>query len=273
MGKSNTPNAAAGKTPGGYPYDSLSRCLRLGMVVRNHGGRDVPREVIADELALGSGSVNPLCSSAKSFGIVEGTSELSLTQDAEEYFGPTTSSSERRALLAFFGSPAVYKELIRRFDGTKLPDQKHMPNVVRRLGVSESWCGRVAASFVSTANELGLIDGSGHLRYGSAMHKAGRGVAGETVDVTQEEPTPETTGFFSPSTALPPGVPASSSIVPGPVRDYTSHDHVGNFWSYSEAGCTIKVETPDPLSRALWEKLKRYVGLLEPSEQPQGGSE
>lgn len=39
-----------------------------------------------------------------------------------------------------------------------------------------------------------------------------------------------------------------------------------NHWVFSEAGGTVKLETPDPLPRALWERLKRYVDMLEPAK-------
>lgn len=37
-----------------------------------------------------------------------------------------------------------------------------------------------------------------------------------------------------------------------------------NSWDYSEDGGTVRIRTPETLPRSLWERLQKYVNMLEP---------
>ena len=41
---------------------------------------------------------------------------------------------------------------------------------------------------------------------------------------------------------------------------------LSNACVFSQGQHTVKVETPNPLPRALWERLRKYVDLLEPDD-------
>ncbi|MFL5330063.1 MAG: hypothetical protein ACJ8C4_14255 [Gemmataceae bacterium] len=115
----------------------------------------------------------------------------------------------------------------------------------------------MAQLFVSSAADLEVLDTSGFLRYSASLHGGGRATSGPTE-----------------SLALPPA-PADEMLgsSPQPNRGIavvrTSKADV-NTWAYTEAGGTVLLETPNPLSKALWLRLTRYVELLDPGEDPNG---
>lgn len=41
-----------------------------------------------------------------------------------------------------------------------------------------------------------------------------------------------------------------------------------NIWVFREDGCTVLVRTSDPLPRQLWMRLKNYVDVIMPPEDP-----
>src|SRR5687768_772930 len=120
MAKKTADNDLSPPKTGGYPYHLLDSTLKLGEVLKRHGGRDVPKSVIGQELGLGPAGVYQLVSSAKSFGISEGSRDLSLTDAGHDYFFPTSAGSERQALLSFISNPPVFKALISQYDGNRL---------------------------------------------------------------------------------------------------------------------------------------------------------
>ncbi len=253
------------KSPGegGYPYNPLSAGLKLGSVIKDHGGGELPKSVIAGVISMGDSSPSfyQLCASTKCWGIVEGSRALKLTDAGHDYFFPTTESAARIAMLGFMKTPTVYAHLIDRFDGKRVPGPNLLSNLVHReCAVPSSWAGRAASLFVSSLSELGLIDEGGYLRYGAALHTATRNTptpADDQPDGAQEDAI-NVILRSNATTTVPTAAPLVTSTV------------TGNVWQYKEAGGLVRLETPDPLPKALWDRLKKYVEMLEPSSN-QGG--
>jgi hypothetical protein len=245
---------------GGYPYSSLPLCLKLGAVVQKHGGRDVMKSVIASDMKMGDTSAGfyQLVASAKCYQIVEGTRELSLTELGHDYFFPQSEGDQRRAYLGFFGAPPVYQATIQRLDGQRLPSAQILANQLHvQTGVPRSWATRAASLFLTTAAELGVVDDGGFLRYEVALHQAGKDGAASrpsgTADLAVSPATLTGTAHsFAPS--LTPRLPVTAAM-----------DSKANVWTFSEAGGTVRLETPDPLPWPLWDRLTRYVKMLEPA--------
>ncbi len=137
-----------------YPYYILPQCLKLGSIVKEHGGEraGVPKSVIAQGLNMDQGASNfsQLIASTKTFGIVEGTSELSLTNISREYFFPTSENGSRMAELEFLVQPTAFYHLIKRFDGSKLPKPTILGNLLgKECGIPASWRIRAAQIFMT----------------------------------------------------------------------------------------------------------------------------
>lgn len=266
--KTPTPSTEP-KRKGGYPYYPFRSCLKVAAIVKNHGGdrAAVPKSVIAKELGQSKASSGfaLLSASAKTFGMVTGQGEFQLTTLGRSYFFPTSDRESRQAELAFLIEPDVFRELVKKLDGSKLPNSGILANILGQMGVTESWRPRIAQIFASTAAELQVLDGAGFLRYEAACHSAG---PGGPRNYPPEEQSPRVIKGM-------PGV-QEEPVVPSPVAARTVGSAAvvdasdRNVWQFTESGGTVRLETPDPLPMALWLRLKKYVEVLEP-EESQGG--
>jgi hypothetical protein len=258
-----------------YPYYPFRTSLKLAEAVKSCGGKreGVPKDVLADALKMGESSPSfaQVLASAKCFGMIEGRGSYRLTEDGVRYFFPTEDNESLKAKLSFFARPTAFRLLVDRFDGDRLPEAPVLANILLRHGkVPKSWVGRAASLFMDAVNELGLIDEGGRLRYAVALKKATRD---SPVAPAAHEAFPEKVPFhqreiheFARPTVRPgqSSDPQESSPAPAtgsePRPEYRT-----NVWSFREAGGMVRVESPDPLPRVLWERLKRYVDVLEPS--------
>ncbi len=245
-----------------YPYASYASGLKVAEAVKQYGGgRDtVPRNLIAKHLNMDEGSANfsNIVSTAKCFGMIEGDRDCSLSKLGSRYFFPSNGSDRRAAELAFLATPSVFKFLLDRFDGRLLPGTDKLANLMaheRILGAS--WAGRVAACFMGAVRALGLVDNLNHLRYGATLaeQRSSRGPH-------RDQQTGADEGLEE---DVPP--PINEQVKSrGPEPRAARPEVAGlNSWAFSESGGSVLVETTDPLPRALWLRLKRYVDVLEPS--------
>ncbi len=188
--------------------------------------------------------------SAKCFGLLEGHGLYNLSETAKKFYFPTTDSSKAGALLEMLSSPDAFKELIRRFDGDRVPNKDILGNILHReLGVPESWKDRVAAFFYNSAQFVGVIDSQGFLRCGAAWHTAttanSENVAAP-VEASESKPEQKPTSNWGPPVASKPGA---------------------NTLSLSHNGETIYLQTPEKLEMQLWKKLEAFVALLKPTDE------
>jgi len=242
--------------------------VKVGSLVRDHGGRNVPKAVLASELAVDEGSSNlyQMLATAKIFGIIDETRSPSLTAEGRDFFYPTTENSERLATLKFFATPSVFRAMIERFDGTRVPTANLLTNIMLRDGVPKSWASRTASLFLSTAAELKLIDDAGFLRYDAALHNLQRTHGPSNVALSPTNPQTAVAGLrIGAITASG----SAQSLAP-PIG--TVSPPAPNVWIQSIGGTTVRLElSEDELPFALWKRLRDYVEILKPSE-PQGGS-
>lgn len=248
MATRNQDNEIGKKNLNAYPYLPIASALKVAEALKELGGArsTIPKSLLAKHLgeAEGSMQLSQRITSAKCFGLVEGHGTYSLTETAKRYFFPTSENDKASALLDVFASPPAFQDLLRRFDGDKLPGREILGNILHReLKVPESWKERVAGLFCGAAQHVGVIDSQGFLRYEAARHSAGSST--EDIPPAAEEPTPSMSSFAG---ILRPK-PASA---PGIVQ-----------WRYK----AIEVTTPENLDRALWMKLNAYVQLLEPTDE------
>ncbi|MBI4664507.1 MAG: hypothetical protein HY735_37415 [Verrucomicrobia bacterium] len=179
-----------------YPLYPLESCVEIGEAVKQLGGlkAPVPKSVLASHLKLAESQVlNQRIGSSKSFGIVRGRAEYTLSETGQRYFFPSDTTEKAKALLAFLSYPVIFNQLIERFDGQKLPDPEILGNILlKESKVPQSWSGRVAGFFVRSAKYAAIIDESGHLRYSAAMKNAPMiSESSPSKQAKEQGPTPE----------------------------------------------------------------------------------
>jgi len=234
-----------------YPCYPLKRAISLAEALKECGGAriDVPKGMLAQRLKMAktAGALFQLISTAKCFGIIEGNRVYRLTESGKRYFLPTTESDRRESLLGFYNEPSVFQSLIRQFNGETLPETGMLANMLTHGGqVPESWATRVAGIFKSAGREIGVIDEDGRLNYKCA-------------DKEDNAPVTDAPEIAEPQSRDRPGAQPPKPNEPLLVRPGV------NVWVYNEAGNSVRVETSDPLSLAMWERLMHYVEVLHPS--------
>jgi|GEM_PF-3593799 hypothetical protein len=162
-----------------YPYTSLAPSLKIADAIKELGGARSPvsKSSLAAHLKEGEKSASLLqrISSAKAFGLITGRSEYSLSESAKRYYFPTSEHDKSNAQLNFLSAPLGFRELIRRYDGDKLPSREILANILQReFGVPDSWKDRAAAFFENSAQLIGVIDGDRFLRVKATEHSATR---------------------------------------------------------------------------------------------------
>ncbi len=160
-----------------YPYTSLGPSLKIADAVKELGGArtSVSKSSLAALLKESDKSAAFLqrVSSAKAFGLIAGRSEYILTEASKRYYFPTSENEKSTALLVCLDTPTGFRELIRRYDGDKLPSREILANILQReFGVPESWKERAAAFFENSAQLIGVIDADRFLRFKATQHSA-----------------------------------------------------------------------------------------------------
>lgn len=241
------------KGGGNYPYSPLAACVLIADAVKaiGNGKSPVSKASLASHLKEDerSAALSFKLASAKSFGLIDGRADFSLTETAKRYYFPTGESDKQNALLDFLESPAAFKTLIERFDGSKLPTQEIISNILHReAGVPQSWKDRVAGIFIRSAQFVAALDEQGHLRVKAS--RDGQIAASAAVNENQtsvEEravpPHPETIRYKR--------VAGQINVAP-------------KTWTFSDDNRTLWVETPRDLSAQEWEMLNQYIQLINP---------
>ena len=237
-----------------YPVTAFQNAVEVARAVSDAGGAnvDVQNPVIAHALHAShtSGAFAARLSSARTYGmIVGGRNGYRLSDAAKRYFFPSSESDKRRGLFELLNAPPIFSEIIKRFDGNKLPSTEMLANVLmREMKVPESWKERVARFFLKAAQGAGVIDGQGFLRYAAGRHTMDTGTSASSKPILHDQPLVATNGNGSPATPLTPEEGMSA-------------------WVFSLKGKTVRVETSNDLSLELWKKLNSYVQVLKPLEE------
>jgi hypothetical protein len=233
-----------------YPYYSWAQSLKVAEAVKSLGGDRAPvsKGDIAHHLEMSedSQSLTQSIAAARTYGMIEGHGEYTLTDDGKRYFYPENPAEKRSAELSFLVCPAAHEMLIRRFDGNMLPPSRNLGTLLKKFGVPTSWVDRAASQFKDACDRLGLFDNGGHLRYGVAVRTAGR---------TNEQTPPKRDNEVEPETE-------EETKLKFKMRETDI-----TVWTLTTASGEVRVETPNPLTKALWERLKRYVMSQEPFDE------
>ncbi|HEY2785199.1 MAG TPA: hypothetical protein VGJ05_09510 [Fimbriiglobus sp.] len=252
-----------------YPYYSWAQSLKIADAVKSLGGDRAPvsKGDIAHHLEMSddSQSLAQSIAAARTYGMIEGHGEYTLTDEGKRYFYPESPIEKRLAELKFVTTPPAHEMLIRRFDGNQLPASRNLGTLLAKFGVPKSWVDRTASQFKDACDRLGLFDNGGHLRYGVAMRSAGKPDAAVP---SSEELKDQRNGNEVEELArhiIRPGIATAKSTATEPSIKTTGPENT--VWSVNTPEGTLRVETPNPLPKALWVRLKRYVLSQNPSEE------
>lgn len=233
-----------------YPYYPLSAALKIAEAIKDLGGArtSVKKSLLAKQLGAveNSAAFAQQLASARTYGAIEGRGDSALTETSKRYFFPTTETDKSLALLEMFATPTAFSELLKRFDGDRLPTREILGNILHRdLGIPDSWKDRVAALFSNSAQSVGVIDGNGFLRY----------------DANRHHPESNTVSSSQPAAVV-------ESTAPREVATARVIRTGGNIWNYTLNGKAIQVQTPEELDPQLWRILHGYIQLLKPHGEP-----
>lgn len=256
----DTKNINSGKSDGkkesSYPLYALDEALKIAEAVRDMGGSRAPvsKALLAKHLkyAETGPSFVQRIAAAKSYRMISGWGSYSLTEESKRYFYPTAEDDKVRAFLSFLSAPSPFNLLIKRFDGSKLPSNEMIGNVLHQeAGVPDSWKGKLASMFVRSAQFIGILDSQGILRHQAAEQGASFTSLSPEGDETKYEPQVSNVGAA-----------ASEG------RRQTDAAAAGHtLWTFRYKGSHIRLETPEDMPKELWEKLNAYVQqVLKPIE-------
>jgi hypothetical protein len=256
MATAKQPAAEPRHTP--YPYYSIQKSLELTEAVRDLGGvnSDVSKALIARHLKMdeSSPSLIGVIGAAKMYGLLDGRGNYRLTEIAKRYFSPTNETDKQVALLEMVKGPPLFAALIDKFDGTRLPTQEILVNILERdHRIAESWRTRAASLFLSSIREANVIDGAGFVRYKASLHGANNATLGGMRDTHSAPPERPV------ETVLP------TSPLTAPVRYESGPD--ADVWQFKIGDQTVRVETSRELTIAAWTKLNQYVQILKPAAE------
>jgi len=236
-----------------YPLFALPECFRVAEAVRDLGGARSPvrKSSLAQHLKFpeSSPSFSQRLGAAKAFKLIEGHGSYSLSDAAKRYFYPISESQKAEAGLEILSSPLAFQSIIRRFSGDKLPTSEIIANIVHReAGVPLSWKDRTASFFRKSAEFLGVVDAEGFLRYGNE----------NAVSESKEQSIKTQPAMSDNGTAQQ--IIRTPRKVESPPPGYSQ-------WVFPFGGSYIRLETPEALTKELWDKLNAYVQILKPSDE------
>jgi len=238
-----------------YPLFALPECFRLAESIRDLGGArsTVSKSLLAQHLKVSESSLSQRIGAAKAFKLVEGHGSYSLSDSAKRYFYPTSESQKTEAASEILSSPVAFQVIIHKFSGEKLPKPEIIANIMHReAGVPISWKDRAASFFIKSAELLNVIDTDGFLRYGSIAESRN----GAQVSLEQAAQA-------DPSTATVPG----AEQVARTARKIEPSSPRHSQWVFPFGGTYIRLETPEKMTKELWDKLNAYVQILKPAEE------
>ena len=240
-----------------YPYHPLELCIELAKAVREigNGRTEVTKSQLAHRLGVSEQSSDfaAKVASGKTYGLIDGRITLQLTEVARQYFFPTEEGDhiKKRCLFKFFASPGLFKELIDLYDGSKPPSVQIISNLVgEKYGIPESWKGRIASYFLKSATYIGAMQPDGFLRFKAQLD----GLVADSSD----DPLPK-----DPSDMVGDSSSNSGKVTASFEKERKPQQGV-IVWTYPCGDKMLRIETPENMTKEIWEKLNKYIQVLQP---------
>ena len=266
--KSNTviDRAKPNRATVSYPYHQLALCVDLASAVREIGigKQEVSCTLLASHLKIDekSGDFSQKIASTKTYGLIDGRGAFRLTDISLALFFPTTDPVLQRkiALLEAAATPGAFGALLQRYDGSKIPSHELIGNVLsQQMGIPESWKVRVTTFFIKAMEFAGALGPDGFLRHAAELEKAQRSLGGAgTPENKSDRPRQDEAGDNG---------DGKGDHLPADRAGLREAEQTGVIvWKYPYKDKTLRVETPEDMPREVWEKLNRYISVLEPEK-------
>jgi hypothetical protein len=251
----NTPQAKRTRVATvSYPYHSLESCIELARAVREigNGRTEVTKSQLAHKIGVSekSGDFSQKIASTKTYGMIDGKSSLRLTEAGNRFFIPTDENAETKklCLFRFLESPGAFRALIDTYDGSIPLSNAVIANILgQKYGIPESWKSRVAVFFIKSAQYVGAIGADRFLRFKAQID--GIAPSADPIVATDEQEIQ--------------AKPQSSPPTARPVKHEQNQEGV-IVWTYPCAGKFLRIETPENMTQEVWEKLNKYIQVLQP---------
>jgi predicted nucleotide-binding protein len=147
-----------------FPNIALKHALRIPQAISDaHGGKPMPRLLVAGALKLspGSSQFRDLIAGSAKYGLTAGnfTSEtIALTEVGRSITRPRSEGERLEALRAAFRSIPLFASLITHFNNSKLPNEEFLTATLERsFSVDPSWSRDAAKVFIETARYVGIV--------------------------------------------------------------------------------------------------------------------
>jgi hypothetical protein len=148
-----------------YPRSSFKASLELAKAVESLGGK-CSLEMAAQKLGKKvTGSFKATVGAAAKFGLlVSAGGNVSVTPLQKSIKLAYNEEEKTQILRGAFLTPAVFRELVERFDGEALPTEMLGKLLAREFGVEAATATTVANYFIDGAKMVGVLDGAGIVR-------------------------------------------------------------------------------------------------------------
>lgn len=149
-----------------YPRASFKMSLELARAVESLGGKCTPESAAQKMGKKVTGTFKGQIGAAVKFGLItSGGGQLAVTALQKSIKLAYDDKEKNDILKGAFLTPVVFRDLANRFDGNSLPVEMLGKLLAREFGVDSVAATTVANYFIDGAKAVGLLDGSGIIRY------------------------------------------------------------------------------------------------------------
>jgi len=153
-----------------YPYYGLKESLEFTRRIQKLAGKEsIPEEILAKdmEVHIKTKSLTSGISSARQFGLIAKSKEgIQLTPRARYILNPTPEINSEELLKECVELPPLYKKLIRKYEGQKLPEEVSLSNILLHEGISEKARKRATKAFIQSLKYAKMLDNQNLLSKG-----------------------------------------------------------------------------------------------------------
>ncbi|HEV3414980.1 MAG TPA: hypothetical protein VG101_21020 [Puia sp.] len=186
-----------------YPSHDIKFCVDLTTKINKVFGNltFTKRESISKELGIGDSSLQTQLSTCVQYGLLDIKLNFGYKPSSQftKIYKPLPTEDPKTALIECFQRPALYKALIKQYNGADLPMQAGLATVLyRNHKVSEQASEQAAKIFIQNAKALGLLKDSGLFKVPTAGEV-------EVIEVEEIPPEKDTPPATKPILLNPPG--------------------------------------------------------------------
>ncbi len=233
-----------------YPGASLGEALEFAKAIDDHGLDGTSAEAIATSMGFESiktRTFSSRLSAARQFGllVLEGN-VYRLTGLTKRILYPVDAGTLPSLYAEAFSSPALYSDLLERFQGRTLPPIESLANLLfHHHQITSSAKQGAAEAFVDSARFVGMLDQQGILRAAASTPV--------TILAADSQPKPPHDLPTEPQRTERASTTASESLTP--IRIDLQ------LWG-SDEGKVVRIRAPESMSTASFDRIVQALQLL-----------